>query len=129
MTDATEAPAERPKSSRGITIFLVLLVLGMLAVGLGPALYHDIRAANIRGKGTKVEGTIVTLMDTGDRFNDNPVVRVTVAITPPQGGEVVHGQVVDAISPVHLPRYQPGSKIQVFIDPENPSRIALEQGL
>jgi hypothetical protein len=125
MSERSSTPSEA-KASTG-SAWVVVFVIGVLAVALGPPLYKDLRAASIRGHGNVHTGTVVSLVDTGDRFNDDPVVEVTVEVE--LEGRKVRGEVEDAISVVHLPRYQPGQRIKVWLDPAEPARMALEDGL
>ncbi len=121
MTSTSEA-----KSSAG-TVWVAALVIGLLAVVLGPPLYKDMRAASIREHGNVHTGSVVSLVDTGDRFNQDPVVLVTVEVE--LGGQKVRGEIEDCISAVHLPRFQPGQQVQVWLDPADPTQMALEAGL
>lgn len=119
--------SEEKSAGKSSPAWIVLLVIVLCAVTLGPALWADIRAANIRSLGSVHEGTVTSLKDTGNRFNDDPIVLVTVEVEI--GGRKVKGTVEDCISVVHLPRFQPGQRIKVWLDPKDPTRVALEEGL
>jgi hypothetical protein len=125
MSEQSSTPPEAKTSTGGP--WIAVFVIAVLAIGLGPPLYKDIRAASIRGQGHVHTGTVVSLVDTGDRFNDDPVVEVTIEVE--LGGRKIRGEVEDAISVVHLPRFQPGQQIKVWLDPTEPARMALEDGL
>ncbi len=77
---------------------------------------------------TRYQGTVVALVNQHSRVNGDPVVTVTLEVDIPGRG-LTRGEVVDAISVVHLPRFQPGAKVDVWVDPDDPTRMALEDGL
>jgi hypothetical protein len=120
------APTTASHSPRAVGLILVGII-GLGGAFLAPAIWADVRAANIRSLGAVHTGTVVALEDTGSRFNNDPVVWVTLEVD--LGDRKVRGRVKDAISPVHLPRFQPGRSVQVWIDPKNPTEMALEEGL
>jgi hypothetical protein len=117
-----------PKQSFPLLPFFILgpilLVVGLFIV---PAIQADMRASSIRGYGAERSGKVVHIEDTGNRFNDDPVVIVTLEVE--EKGKKYRSEVKDAISPVYLPRFQPGATVKVWINPENPSEMALEEGL
>lgn len=125
---ASKPDPSKPTSKKGGLSFGAILLVGVFAFAFGPGIYHDCRASRIRAKDTHYTGTVVALVDSHNRVNDDPVVTVTLEVDVPGHGPV-RGEVVDAISVVHLPRFQPGSKVQVWIDPDDPTRMALEDGL
>ncbi len=128
MTGPSKGAAVSSKSSKVGASLGVAFFVGIFAFALGPGIYHDCRASRIRAKDTHYTGTVVALVDSHNRVNDDPVVTVTLEVDVPDRG-LVRGEVVDAISVVHLPRFQPGSKVEVWVDPDDPTRMALEDGL
>src|SRR5262249_45931315 len=111
---AVKEPVGAPRSKGwmyGVVFFLCVFGFAMV-----PGIYHDCRASNIRAKQAHYTGTVVSIVDSHDRVNDDPVVTVTVEVDFPGRGKV-RGDVVDAISVVHLPRFQPGKQIDVWVDP------------
>lgn len=105
------------------------LVLVGFVYALGPPIYYDVRAARIRAKGASIEGTIIEAKDTHHRYGGDPEIVFLLEIHPPGAAGPVRGEVHDAVSPLHLPRFQPGARVQVFYDPEDPTAMALEDGL
>jgi hypothetical protein len=131
-SDAKPSKPEDQKSNNHLQAALVVILglsvgLGIPVFFLGSAIYEDMHAANIRSLGAEHKGTVIAIEDTGSRFNSEPVVWVTVEVD--LGDRKVRGRVKDAISPVHLPRFQPGSTVRVWLDPKNPTDMALEEGL
>lgn len=88
--------------------------------------------------GQPTRGRIVNVAGTGVNFqgDDNDVVRVIVEVTPPagQGGATVPSPAGAApytaecmmwILSDDRPRFEPGTEHEVWIDPQDPTRIAL----
>lgn len=110
-------------------LLVALFVSALIGLVLAGPIYLDYKASQVRSHATRIPAQVVTLKDTGDRFNRKPVVYVGVEFTPPGAKQPIQAEVKDAISVVHLPRFQPGNKIEIFINPENPTEIALEEEL
>ncbi len=115
----------KTKTGRSLSfgLFMALLIVG---TALGPSLWAGYEAEGIRELGVSHMGTVVSIEDTKNRINDAPVVLVKVEVD--LGDRKVVGEIRQRISPVHLPRVQPGQALKVWIDPADPSRMALEAG-
>jgi len=85
------------------------------------------RAQELMTKGTPGEATILSLKDTGMRFNDDPRVTVVLDIRMPN---MAPYQVTKSVTIplINLSRVQTGSVVPVLVDlsdPTNPEKIGL----
>jgi hypothetical protein len=79
--------------------------------------------------GTPAWATILRLWDTGITVNDDPVVGMEVEVrpSPPTEGAPFRAVIPKSrISRLEVPRVQPGETVAVRYDPNNPSRVALD---
>jgi len=83
-------------------------------------------ARPLRQFGVPAEAEILQIWDTGITVNDNPVVGMEVEVEPP-GGESYRAKIPrTAISRIAIPRFQPGERIAVRFDPNDPGIVALD---
>lgn len=108
----------------GIVVVLVL-VLGSLAIGFGPELLRARKRDVLLREGSDALATIVRLDETGNLYNDQPEVRVTLVVQPPAEGPAYQAEVVLVLSPVDLIHYQIGAEVPVKYDPDRPADVAL----
>lgn len=74
--------------------------------------------------GTLASATVLKLRDTGGRLNSNPAIELQLEVQAPDG--LVYAATTRAIiSSVDLPRFQPGARISVRIDPADRSSVAI----
>lgn len=109
------------------TIGLVLVFgLGLLAFGFGAGSKKQSRQAEVLASGIEATAQVIDMTDTGNRYNKNPEVRLTLEVQPTTGDPY---QVVlrTVISVVELAKYQPGATVSVKYDPEDRSAVALVQ--
>ncbi|MFV8755100.1 hypothetical protein ACNOYE_31520 [Nannocystaceae bacterium ST9] len=107
------------------TIFLLVLILGSLAFAFGPELLRARRRDALLRDGSDAIATIVRLDETGNVFNDQPEVRVTLVVQPSAGGEPYQTSLVQVLSAVELVNFQIGAEVAVKYDPSQPSEVAL----
>lgn len=118
-------PVELPPGLKWIAILLVLaVVVGIVALTFGPTMLRDWRELQLKDHGTDATAMLLSIKDTGDRLNEDPVVQLTVEITP-QDGKVWRAQIETAMSAVELPKYKVGDQVWVRYDPEKPQHVAL----
>jgi hypothetical protein len=116
---------ELPPGLKWIAILLVvLLVVGILALTVGPTMLRDWRELQIKDHGTDATATLLNIKDTGDRHNEDPIVQLAIEIQP-EAGEPYRTSIVTAMSAVELPKYKAGDTVRVRFDPEHPERAAL----
>ena len=75
--------------------------------------------------GKPADGTILGIEDTGNRYNDQPEVILSIEVRHPDGPSY-RAQARMILSPVYIPRFQPGAEVKLKVDPEDPSRVAVE---
>jgi hypothetical protein len=103
---------------------LVLVLAVVLGVSVGPLVWNQIGTSIAQLRGTPAAATVLEVVDTGDRHNSNPVVRLKLQVQRPDG-TAYPAELVRPLSAVRLQSLVPGSKIDVLVDPSTPARIAL----
>lgn len=109
-----------------IGITLVVVVVTVIPVGF--ILYRLWKTSAERGRllqsGTPATGQIVSAQQTGTMINNNPQIIFTVQVTPP-AGQPYQAQVTQVISMFEMASYQVGTMVDVRIDPQDPSKVAI----
>jgi hypothetical protein len=104
-----------------------LWVLGLGAllvlVGFGPAFYDAYKANQILKHGKPAQAKVVDARPTGNLHNDQPEVRFKLEVFP-EGDEAFTAIITTIMSPVYLPRFQPGQLVQVRYLPESRRDVA-----
>ncbi len=116
---------EQQKKSKRRGLLIAGFILATTAVPLYFMFYPEYERSQLIKNGLSAEGIIVSIEDTGNRFNDQPQVKVTVDVQP-KNDSAFKAAAKMIVSPVHLPQFQPGKKVQVRYDPADPSKIAIE---
>ncbi len=78
----------------------------------------------IRLTGTKAKATVLKIEDTGMLLNHNPVVNLTVRVSP-ESGEAFEKTFQTVVSKIAIPRIN--DLISISYNPSNPEEIALDQ--
>lgn len=108
---------------------LTSLVVAVLLSGTGCAMADRLSgtsfARDLQASGERAEAVVLEIWDTGITINNDPVVglRVRVERGPGAGYEATIER--SRVSRVHIPQVQPGSRVLVFVDRQDPSRVAL----
>lgn len=100
------------------------IVVAALAVAFGPSIIQHSKQAKVLEKGVEATASIVELVDTGNRINYNPEVRIILDVKPDQG-KPFRSETRMVLSSVDAVKYQPGKSVQVRYDPANPSVAAI----
>jgi len=74
--------------------------------------------------GTPAQGQIVAVNQTGTYVNNQPQVHIVVMVYP-SGGQPYQAQMTKIVSLFEIAQYQIGSQVQVYFDPQDPSKIAI----
>jgi hypothetical protein len=118
-------PVELPPGLKWIAILLVLAVIvGIVALTVGPMMLRDWRELQLKDHGTDATAALLSIKDTGDRHNEDPIVQLTVEVRP-ESGEPWRATITTALSAVELPKYEVGDTVRVRYDPEKPQHVAL----
>jgi len=109
--------------TRSVVITSLLFVFGLvIVVFVVPECQREALLKN----GIQAEALILDARDTGDRYNDQPRVALTLEVRPKDGAPY-KAVAKMYISPVYLPRFQPGAQLSVRYDPKDPQRVAVEE--
>lgn len=106
------------------TLIILALVLGSLAFAFGPELLRSRKRDALLRDGQPATATIVRIVETGNVYNDQPEVRVTLVVQP-SDGQPFQAEVVQVLSAVELLSFQIGNEVAVRYDPNAPSDVAL----
>jgi hypothetical protein len=105
--------------------YIVYFAVAMMFVfGLMPLLWDGVRNHFLQANGLPTQAKVLVIEDTRSKVNGNPVVDLQLSVRAP-GGETYAASLRTAISPVDLPRFQPGMTVDVVVDKENPQRLAI----
>jgi hypothetical protein len=77
--------------------------------------------------GVAAEATIVQIWDTGITVNDDPVIGMEVQVYPAEGESWRATIPKSLISRLDIPRFQPGQIVHVRFDPQDRSRVGLDE--
>lgn len=77
--------------------------------------------------GVAAEATIVKIWDTGITVNDDPVIGMEVQVYPAEGESWRATIPKSLISRLDIPQFQPGQTVQVRFDPQDRSRVGLDE--
>jgi|WetSurMetagenome_2_1015567.scaffolds.fasta_scaffold833927_2 hypothetical protein len=106
-------------------VFLIIMLLG-ICVGVVPIVWGLFKNDNVLKHGVAATAKIISVTDTGRRHNHNPIVKITLAVTD-ASGKNFEAEVTKPVSPVYLPRYQPGATVPVKYDPKKPKNVAINR--
>ena len=82
-------------------------------------------ARDVLVNGVPATGKVLKIWETGVRVNDSPVVGFLLEIHA-EGLEPYQAETRSLISIIWIPQIQPGAELPVMIDPEDPTRVALD---
>lgn len=110
--------------ARYVVLASIALTVILLALGLGPLLLRGQRNQRLLREGTRATATVRDIRPTGGSHNDDPEItlKLEVAAGP---NDHFEAEVVTFLSPVYLPRFQPGAVVDVYYDPKDRSQVAL----
>lgn len=96
----------------------------MFVFGLGPMIWNGVRDHRLQSNGLPAKAQVLQITDTRSRVNNNPVVDLEFSVSK-ASGETYPVSLRTAVSPVDLPRLQPGMTVDLVVDRNNPQRVAL----
>jgi hypothetical protein len=107
------------------TIFVVV-TFGILFLGFWMAWRPQIQRNRLANGGTAAWGTIVSVRETGWTVQGNyGQAKLTLSVEPPGGGAPYEVETRMLINRFDIPSYQPGTRVQVLIDPRDPRKVAV----
>jgi hypothetical protein len=104
---------------------LVALALGPLSCAMVDRLSGESENRQIRQVGVPAEAQVVRIWDTGVKVNDDPVVGFELEVYR-EGTEPYRAETKALISILFIPQIQPGKRLPVKVDPNDPQRVALD---
>ena len=107
-----------------ILAVLLLLHLGCAAIDQMSGV-ADTRT--LQQTGTPAEALILRIWDTGMTVNDDPVIGMEVEVRPEEGDAWTATIPKSLVSRIDIPRFQPGQTIAVRFDPQDRSRVGLDE--
>jgi hypothetical protein len=81
----------------------------------------------LQESGTAAEAVILRIWDTGITVNDDQVIGMEVEVHPAEGEPWRATIQKSLISRLDIPRFQPGQSVQVRFDPQDRTRVALDE--
>ncbi len=82
-------------------------------------------AKRILQTGHSGKAKVLSLAETGMTVNNAPQVLLTLEVTPDHTRRPYQVQTKQVISIVHIPQFQPGAKLLVRIDQNDPNQVAI----
>jgi hypothetical protein len=76
-------------------------------------------------EGDPATAVVMDIGTTGVLINEQPQVRLLLEVYPEKGASY-QTEIRMVISPVYLPQFQPGAKLNIKVDPKNKDRVAVE---
>lgn len=105
--------------------FIVVLPLLVVAFVVGPVMWKRHADNRLLESGVAATARVLEVIDTGDRENKNPVVRVRLSVRAPEG-EAFPAEVRTVASPVRLQKLKEGAEVAVRYDAARRERVAID---
>jgi hypothetical protein len=110
----------------------LLLLLGLAALASSCGAFQTLGSSQytreLQMSGVPAQAAVLSMQDTLESINDNPIVRLLVEVRPtdrpPYQATIEHL----VITTIQAFQFQPGKIIAVRYDPRNPSRVAVDPG-
>lgn len=111
-----------------VSLLFTFAILGVVFYLIWVKLLQPMRESRkLLQTGSPAKAKILSIADTGVRLNHNPQILLTLEVTPDGGFQPAYQtQTKAVVSFVHMPQYQPGARLRVKFDPQNPMNVAVE---
>lgn len=111
---------------RRVVFLLIVAALGSNGCAITDKMSGVSEARAIQKVGEAASGTVEQVWDTGITVNNDPV--IGLKLTVQRSGQAPYEAVIhkSLVSRVHLSQFQPGWKVPVRVDPNDPARVALD---
>lgn len=110
-------------SENGLIAIIVVLAFSLF---LGPLLWNSFREHRLLKTGVAANARVDAVSETGDRVNSNPVVRVSLTVTAPDGIAFA-SEVLEIASAVRLQTLKPGAWVVVRYDAKDRTRMVIDR--
>ena len=104
--------------------YATILIIACLSACVGSFTGESVNEP-IRETGFAASARVLEIWETGVRVNDNPVVGFRLEVML-EDGSAYEAVTKNVVSILHIPQIQPGAVLPVKVDPEDPSRVALD---
>jgi hypothetical protein len=138
MPNQTAPVSTSPKPAAGATskglgprgtIFIMVFVL---VVTLGIPFFliwlPDMQKNKLLETGVPAEAKILSIEPTGTIYNDQYEYRIRMEVYP-ESAPTFQAETKEVINAIYAPQFQPGNYLLVKYDPEDPSKVAIEETL
>ncbi|MCC6158088.1 MAG: hypothetical protein IT350_08535 [Deltaproteobacteria bacterium] len=112
---------------RGVALGVSVVLFGAAVVGvtLFSFLAPECERDELLKTGVEAKGVIIGIEDTGNRYNEQPQVILKVRVEP-KGGDPYETETKMIISPVYLPQFQPGARVNLKYDEADRTKVAVD---
>ncbi len=112
-----------------VTLFglIVALVLIPIVYVFGPMGYRAYVTNQVLNNGLPATAVVTSLDDTGNRINEQPVIRMTLHVTPPNA-PAFDATIQRVITVANYAGLAPGSHVRVKYNPNNHGQVAIIYG-
>lgn len=114
-----------PKRGKMGLLFTFGLPLLVIVFVVGPVLWKRYVESGLRERGVVASARVLEVIDTGDRMNRDPVVRVRLSVRGADGAEFP-AEVQTVASAVRLQTLKPGAELRVHYDPDRRNQVAID---
>lgn len=115
-----------PKTNSNLGGAIVFFVLIITALGFAWMFYPEYQQGKILKTGIEATATIVNIRPTGNTYNDQPQVELTMEVAS-STGESFKTTSIMIINPVYLPQFQPGKVLKIKYDRVDRTKAAVEE--
>jgi hypothetical protein len=110
---------------RSLAFVIPLILLTGCVFRLIDHMTGEDQAKQIRSIGIPATARVLRIWDTGMTLNDNPIVGLRLEVHA-EGVEPYEVETRALIGRLDIPQIQPGAQLQVKVDPNDHSRVALD---
>ena len=110
-----------------VSILFTLAILGFVGLLIYKLVYKPAQEnRRLLQVGLPAKAKVLGLAETGVHINHQPQVKIMLEVTPDgRMGRSYQTEVKTVLSIVHIPQFQPGARLLVKYDPNDPSRVAI----
>ena len=105
---------------------MVVVVFGIIIAAFWFAWRPQVQRNRLVKQGVSAWATIQSIQETGWTVQGNyGIAKLRLSVEPPDGSSAYEVEARALINRFDIPRYQPGSRVQVVIDPSDSQKVAL----
>jgi hypothetical protein len=104
-----------------VAVFFAVFLTGMW-MGFGP----QIKRNRLLSHGVRAQATLLAISETGMTVQENyGLARLQLRVEPPDDDDPYEATTKTLINRFDIPTYQPGARLEVVVDPEDRTRVAV----